>query len=293
LKRQVVVLLTCIALLAWFAPVLVVAQGSTSNGYAQPEWLVDPAWLSQRLDDEQITVVALTPADEFATSHIPGAVQVDWPDLALAESAQLDDWRMQIESLLTDLGIERAETVVIYDGGTLYAPRLWWILVQLGHEDVRLLNGGFPAWTAAGEPVESGASNPQPAAVPYIGMPDESAIATVDEVVLALDDPSTVLVDARSADEFAAGHIPSAVSFPFTDVAGPDQPRYWKPADQLRAELEALGITPDKHIIPYCSSGVRSAALYFTLRLLGYDNVSLFTGSYDEWTADPTRPIET
>ena len=101
-----------------------------------------------------------------------------------------------------------------------------------------------------------------------------------------------MLVDARSPDEFAQGHIPGAVPFPFTDVSEPDQPRYWKSAEQLRVEFAALGITPDKHVIPYCSTGVRSAALYFTLRLIGYENVSLFSGSYAEWTADPSRPIE-
>ena len=75
-------------------------------------------------------------------------------------------------------------------------------------------------------------------------------------------------------------------------VATAGAPHVWKSAAELRSELEALGITPDKHIVPYCSTGVRSAALYFTLRLIGYDDVSLFSGSYQEWTADPSRPVE-
>ncbi len=291
--KRLVIVLTLLALIALPGLTLAATPVATPTGYAHPEWLADPAWLSQHLDDENLSVIALTPPDEFAQGHIPGAVQVDWPDLALSESPRIDDWRAHMESLLTDLGVQRSDTVVIYDGGTLYAPRLWWILSQLGHQEIRILNGGLPAWTAAGQTLETGPVTPEPATEPYIGQPNDDAIATVDEVVAALDDPEVVLVDARAPDEFAQGHIPGAVLFPFTDVAKPDQPRSWKPADQLRAEFEALGITPDKHVIPYCSSGVRSAALYFTLRLIGYDNVSLFSGSYDEWTADPNRPIAT
>ncbi len=198
-----------------------------------------------------------------------------------------------MEALLTSLGIERNDTVVIYDGGTLYAPRLWWILYQLGHQDIRILNGGLPAWNAAGLARETGAATPQPAAEPYVGEPNDDAIATVDEVVAALGDPNTVLVDARTQDEFAQGHIPGAVSFPFTEVAESGATAILEIGrSSSRRNSRHLGVTPDKQVIPYCSTGVRSAALYFTLRLIGYENVSLFSGSYAEWTADPSRPME-
>ncbi len=292
MKRLVAILLL-ITVIAAPASALAATPVATPTAYAHPEWLADATWLGQQLDDDQLVVIALTPPADFAQAHIPGAVQVDWPDLALSESAQIADWRMQIEALVTKLGIERTDTVVIYDGGTLYAPRLWWILYQLGHQDIRILNGGLPAWNAAELAVETGAVTAQPAAEPYVGEPNDDAIATVDEVVAVLGDPNTVLVDARKKDEFAKGHIPGAVLFPFTDVAESGQPPFWKSAEQLQSEFAALGVTPAKQVIPYCSTGVRSAALYFTLRLIGYDNVSLFSGSFAEWTADPSRPVET
>ncbi len=274
------------------AAALAATPVATPTGYAHPDWLADSTWLAEQLDDSNIAVIALTPPEDFAQGHIPGAVQVDWPDMALSESAQIADWRTQMEALLTKLGIERNDTVVIYDGGTIYGPRLWWILYQLGHQDIRILNGGLPAWNAAGLAVETGSVTPQPAAEPYVGMPNDDAIATVDEVVAVLEDPNTVLVDARSKDEFSQGHIPGAVLFPFTEVAESGQPPFWKTSEQLQSEFAALGVTPDIQVIPYCSTGVRSAALYFTLRLIGYDNVSLFSGSYAEWTSDPSRPVE-
>lgn len=284
------------ALTVGFASRMTVAVATTPvatpGGYAHAEWLADPAWLAAHLGEKSLAVIALTPPDEFEQGHIPGAVQVDWPDLALTESARIDDWRDQMEMLVTKLGIERSDTVVIYDGGTIYAPRLWWILYQLGHADIRILNGGLPAWTAFGGELETGATTPTAAPEPYVGQPNDAAIATVDQVVAALDDPDTVLVDARTPDEYAAGHIPGAVLFPFTDVVVDKQPPLWKPAEELRAAFAALDVTPDKRVIPYCSTGVRSAALYFTLRLIGYEEVALFSGSYAEWTADPTRPVE-
>ena len=110
----------------------------------------------------------------------------------------------------------------------------------------------------------------KPAATPYVGMPDESAIATLAETSAAVDQPNVAFVDARTAEEYAAGHIPGAVDIPFTDNAAPDSPHIWKSADELRAMYAAAGITPDKNVIAYCSTGVRSAATYFTLVLIGY-----------------------
>ena len=197
-----------------------------------------------------------------------------------------------METLLTKLGVERTDTVVIYDGGTLYAPRLWWILYQLGQQDIRILNGGLPSWTETNLPLATGAISPSVASTPYVGTPNDEAIATVAQVVASLDDPHTVLVDARTKDEYDQGHIPGAVLFPFTDVATANSPHVWKSAAELQQAFTALGVTPGKHVIAYCSTGVRSAALYFTLRLIGYESVALFSGSYQEWTADPKRPVE-
>src|SRR5262249_32005000 len=148
-------------------------------------------------------------------------------------------------------------------------------------------------WNAAGLPLTKGGSVPSAASEPYRGVPNEAAIATVDHVVASLNDPTTVLVDARTKDEYEQGHIPGAVLFPFTQVAVGGSPPGWKSADELMTEFAALRVTPDKHVIAYCSTGVRSAALYFTLRLIGFDDVSLFSGSYQEWVEDPSRPIET
>ena len=269
-------------------------QGA-DGGYAHPEWLVDPAWLGGRLDDAAVTVVALTPAEEFAAGHVPGAAQVDWPELEVTDTSDpsIARWQGEVEGVLTRLGVGPDDTVVIYDGGTLFAARLWWVLEQLGHDDKRILNGGFPSWTAAGAPVETGPSTATPATTPYRGTPNTAALASLDDVRAALDDPGVILVDARTPDEFAAGHIPGAVNLDFPQNAAAESPKVWKSAADLRALYAGLGVTPDKTVFPYCATGVRSAVTYFTLRLLGYPDVRLYTGSWEEWSGRSELPVET
>lgn len=264
------------------------AVALTASGYAHAGWLVDANWLKTHLNDSDVKVIALTGSSEFRSGHIPGAAQIDWTDLGLADTSDpsITRWQVDIEQKLARLGVSRSDKVLIYDDGTLYAPRLWWILDQLGHQDKRILNGGLIAWTKAGGRIEKGASTARPATQPYKGTSNATALATLDEVKAVLDDPNVVLVDARTAAEYVQGHIPGAINIPFIDNAA-TVPKVWKSPEALRAMYEAAGVTPDKSVIAYCSTGVRSAATYFTLTLLGYPHVSLYTGSWDEWSKHP------
>ena len=101
-----------------------------------------------------------------------------------------------------------------------------------------------------------------------------------------------MLVDARTEEEYAEGHIPGAVLLPFPENAIETEPKVWKSATELRAMYEAIGVTPDKHVIPYCTTGVRSAVTYFTLRLLGFPDARLYTGSWAEWSSHPELPVD-
>ena len=269
---------------------------STPEGYAHPEWLAEAGWLRAHLGDPGLKVVALTPVDAFGRGHVPGAVSIDWPELEVTDTADasLARWRGTVEGALTRLGISRVDTVVIYDDGTLFAARLWWVLDYLGHGDKRILNGGLAAWRAAGGAIETGGTRVGGSpSNPYRGSPDPGVLAQVPEVEAALGDPAVALVDARSREEYAAGHVPGAVNVGYTANAASGEPAYWKPAAELRALYGAAGVAPDRRVVPYCTTGVRSAVTAFTLGLLGYD-VALFTGSWAEWTQGGSdRPVET
>lgn len=261
------------------------ASPSAESGYANPDLLVDTAWIEEHRDDPEVRIVALTPEDDFQAGHIPNAAQIDWPALKVVDTSNpsIERWQQEVESELTALGLAPDQTIVIYDGGTLFAARLWWVLKQLGHEDARILNGGLPAYKEAGGELEEGAAHIQPVAETYQSDPQPALLATLDEVMASLDEPNVALVDARTPEEYANGHIPGAVNINFPRNAEPDVPKYWKPADELLALYASYDVTPDKQVIPYCATGVRSAVTYFTLRLLVYDDVALYTGSWDEW----------
>lgn len=270
------------------------ATPEAMTAYARPNLLVSADWLQNHRDDDNLVVAGVISPGPFATAHIPDSMQIDWPELEIVDTSPLgiDAWQSQISAIIGQLGITPDSTVVAYDDGTLFASRLWWVLHYLGHRDVRVLDGGLAAWQAAGGDVASGDAVMNPVGI-YGGTPQPTVLATYDEVLGSLGKPDVAIVDARTPEEYAAGHIPGAVNVHYTENTTPDSPLYWKPASELLDLYAAVGVKPDKRVIPYCYSGVKSAVDFFTLHLLGYDDVALFTGSWNEWSVMPGAPIET
>ncbi len=260
--------------------------------------LISAADLAGQLaGSEPPILIALTEADTFAAGHIAGAQQIDWPALELGDTSAeaIAAWEETTRAQLGALGVTPNAAVVIYDGGTLFAARLWWVLDYFGHETRLILDGGLPAWLADGQPVAMAtddASTPVAAPGDYPDNADENRLATLDQVVTALGDPAVAIVDARAADEFAAGHIPGAVNVNYPLNAQPNDPKTYLSGDELVELYAGAGVTPDQLVIPYCSTGVRSAVTYTALRIAGFPNVALYTGSWNEWGSDPETPKE-
>lgn len=272
-------------------PATVIAEPTGSS--AAP-WLVDPAWLQANLSDPNLRVIALMPERDYAKGHIPGAVQVDYPQLDLGDTSPpaLEAWEASIDKLIASLGITADTTVVVYDNGTHYAPRFWWVLAARSHpEPVGVLDGGLAAWQASGGDVQTTTPVTQPAS-PYTGTANQAVLATKSDVVAALNDPGVVIVDARTPDEYAGGHIPGAINIPFLAnyASGPDGGLL--PVDELSKLYIDAGITPDKQVIVYCSTGVRASSDVFALLWLGYSSVRNYTGAWAEWSGDPSLPVE-
>ena len=269
-----------------------------SGAPTREQILVSAADLATELaSSEPPIVIALTEADAFAAGHIAGAQQIDWPALELGETTAdaIAAWEETTRAQLGGLGITPNATVVIYDGGTLFAARMWWVLDYFGHETRRILDGGLPAWIADGQPVvteDAAGATPVSAPGDYPDNADENRLATLDQVVAALGDPAVAIIDARMADEFAAGHIPGAININYPLNAQPDDPKTYLSGEELTQRYADAGVTPDQLVIPYCSTGVRSAVTYTALRLAGFPNVALYTGSWNEWSSDPETPKE-
>ncbi|KAA1429477.1 sulfurtransferase [Nocardioides antri] len=235
---------------------------------------------------------------EYAAGHVPGASYVDL-DTALAAPPgaagrhPLPDTAV-FEAAMRAAGVSGDRPVVVYDDWAGHAAaRCWWLLRYHGHPDVRVLDGGWSAWAAAGQPAETG---PGPDVEPgsFTARPGAAPMVTADDVG-SVD----VLVDARAAVRYrgesepidpVAGHIPGAVNVPTSLNLGEDG--RFRPAAELREVYTAVGATEGARVAAYCGSGVTAAHDVLALEVAGI-TAALYPGSWSEWIADPSRPVAT
>lgn len=232
---------------------------------------------------------------EYTAGHLPGAVFVDL-DRELA-SAPGDSGRHPLPDLeefgaaMRRAGVSAGRPVVVYDGGQGWAAaRAWWLLRWTGHPDVRVLDGGLPAWqgplsTEAPDPAE-GDFEPAPAATGLLDADGAAALAR-----------SGVLLDARAGERYrgevepidrVGGHIPGAVSAPTNENVGPDG--RFLPAADLRDRFKALGVSEEAPVGVYCGSGVSGAHEVLALAVADIE-AALYVGSWSAWSSDPSRPV--
>lgn len=268
--------------------------------------LIDTDTLQQQLGRPGLVVIDVRgrAAYEFG-GHIPGAVHSTWHEYsdpnAVAKGLLNPDLG-QIEQILRRLGINHDSDVVIYsnpfdnwgDEG-----RMFWMLEYLGHPDLRILDGGWVKWTAEKRPFEHG---PVSATMGnFTARPVQALMMVKDDLktIVKMPHPQTAILDARSVEEYLGkevsgiprpGHIPSAIHLAWNGFLNKDATI--KDITSIKEMLEAKGVRPSQDVICYCTGGVRSAWLYFILKLVGYSKVSNYPGSWWEWSRDFAAPVE-
>ncbi len=259
-------------------------------------------------------------AQQYAASHIPGALHADL-DTALSAKhgkpgahgevvvAQEDGVpasggrhplpsRERFAAWLSGIGFSNDMQAVVYDrNGANYCGRLWWMLKWMGHDAVAVLDGGLQGWQAEGGEVTD---REEPARFQSNFVMGEPLVrlVTTDTVVRQLGRPDQNLIDARAGARYRgevepldpiAGHIPGALNRPFAENLGPDGK--FKPAAQLRAEFETLleGRDPAT-VVHQCGSGVSAVPNLLAMRIAGLGTAALYAGSWSEWSNTPGLP---
>jgi thiosulfate/3-mercaptopyruvate sulfurtransferase len=272
------------------------------KGYANPQLLVAPRELAAELEGPEASrplVLDLRAADAYAAGHIPGAIQINLWGLSLTDTdpAPLKAFMWMIEHVLQVHGVTAATPVVAYDEHSgVRAARAFWFLEYFGHPSVRVLDGGFGAWTREKLPVIRDAGPPPKS--DWTGSREAHRLATYRDVRDAISRPDAVIVDARTDGEYCGttvrakrgGAIPRAVHIEWTKNLTPDGE--FKPAAELKKMYEEAGVTPDREVITYCQGGYRAAHSYLALRLIGYPRVRNYVGSWKEWGDREELPIE-
>ena len=270
-------------------------------------FLIDTETLQQNLGRSGLVIIDVRGKAAYSFGgHIPGAVHATWHEFsdpkAVAKGLLHPDTTL-LERKIRELGVNNDSDIVIYsnpfdnwgDEG-----RMFWMLQYFGLTNLKILDGGWVKWVAEERPYEHGTASPKPG--DFRASPVPELIMMKDELkqLVKRPHPESLIADARSLEEYAGkevvgiprpGHVPSAISVPWNTFLKPDATL--KDFDEIKTSLQEKGLNETMEVICYCTGGVRSAWLYFVLKVVGYPKVRNYPGSWWEWSRDFSTPVET
>jgi len=273
--------------------------------------LVSTDWLARHLAAPDVRIADASwylPAAgrdakaEYASAHIPRAVFFDIDDLSDEKSAlpHMLPPAAKFASRMRRLGLGDGNLIVVYDGAGIYsAPRAWWMLRAMGHEDVAVLDGGLPKWRRESRPLEDLAPRPHPRH--FTPRPNNGLSRNFDQMIANLQSRAEQVVDARGAARFRGeeaepragvepGHIPGSSNVPYTDLIAEDGTL--KPKEALRQLFADRDISLEHPLVTTCGSGITAAIDLLALAQLGARRLALYDGSWAEWGGRADAPKE-
>ena len=270
--------------------------------------LVSTDWLAAHLNDVRVVDASWympdekrEPGREFLAAHIPGAVFFDIDGIAdrATDLPHMMPSPDAFAAAASALGLSDGDTIVIYDGsGVFSAPRVWWSLRAMGHDNVFVLDGGLPKWKREGRPLETGAAAPKPGS--FHARPAAALARDYDAVLAHLKHDDAQILDARSQSRFSgeekeprpglkSGHMPGAVNLHWRTLLTHDNTL--KSDADLRRIFAEKGVDMRAPIVTTCGSGISAAILMLALEKLGAADVALYDGSWAEWGGREGAPV--
>lgn len=273
-----------------------------SKGYASTDKLVSAEWLNNNIDS--VKIIDVRKKEAYDEGHIPGALRLTPNEVFQIENENGTKGMLpsaeHISSALSSIGINENDTIIFYDGNSnLWASRALWALEVYGHEDSRLLDGSWAFWSESDFPVTTEIEKITKSDYKFNGTPNNNLLADWEEILESVDDPSKIVCDTRSPDEFTGkdvranrgGHIPGSENVNWVNAV--DESGKFLDSKKLATIYESKGIKTDKAVYTLCQTAVRATHTWFVLQeLLGYENVKVYDGSWIEW-GNSELPIET
>jgi thiosulfate/3-mercaptopyruvate sulfurtransferase len=274
--------------------------------------LLDPKDLEAQLSNGKVIPIDTRDPDSFAAGHIPGAVNAHdiFTYLATSTPEGQEELRTKFAKIFGDAGLSGEELAVIYEQsmntGFGQSCRGYYLLKFLGYPRAAVLHGGFKAWTDADLPTTTEAPTPEPKPFP-IDPEAASLIVDAQTMLEAVDDPNIVKLDVRDVDEWIGvssspygvdfcprkGRIPGARWLEWYRMMKPGESGpVFKSKNEILAECQTVGITPDTPVILYCFKGARTSSTFVALKEAGVKDIRTYFGSWNEWSRDPSLPIE-
>ena len=279
--------------------------------HLNPQAIVSSEWLSKNIHNADVVVLDGTyhlptanrnASHEFPSKHIKGAFFFDIDDIADMNNTlphMLPSDKVFSEKVGA-LGINNKKQVIVYDVyGMQSAARTWWMFRFFGHDNVAVLDGGLPKWIKDGYEISS--SPATPSSTTFECNRRNDLVKSLDDIKDIIKGNTEQIVDARSLGRFngtepeprpgmRSGHMPGAISLPFTAFLDPDDKTYVS-ADKINQVVKSLNIDLSKPITTTCGSGVTACALSLGLFLIGKMDVAVYDGSWSEWGALSDTPI--
>jgi thiosulfate/3-mercaptopyruvate sulfurtransferase len=267
----------------------------TPAEYPHPNLLVEAAALVKPADAAKFRLLDVRGKAKYLDGHVPGAVLAEfgpWSKALTAGKADAAFWKKELAAV----GVSPNKPTVIYSDDIRDEARVWWMLKYAGVADVRVLNGGWAAYLAAGGPQDK--TLVEAKAEPHDWQPAQTRIATKAEMLGFVKDGKVGIIDTRTKEEHRGeantakknGHVPGAVHLEWVELLDP-MTKQFRPAPELAKLMQDRKINLENECATYCQSGGRAAVVAFGLELMGAKKVRNYYRSWTEWGNADDTPV--